>query len=296
MEKLRGRLGNVAQIRFPGKAFLRRFDAVIYMPSLQYNTKIDISDYIISDLKWWEWVLANPKNVEVPFDYILKSPDDADLTLYTDATTTLGIGGHMGNRGFRVDWKDTNLDLVRKIRGKTHKDEWCTDIACLELLAPAIACKLWAKEMQTKSVTMYIDNASAAAAVKTKAPKLYRIDMNYLIRYMAKLAVSHNFLFWGIHKFDKDMDRADGLSRLKTDDKYQFGPDQIDDSVQATIICNELLTCLMYEPNNLPQDRTIPYKIRKEYNILLDDRYLREEKLAKNKIIYKYNILTRDVH
>lgn len=289
LEQLRGRLGNVAQIRFPGKAFLRKFDALIHMPELHYNEPITLSNFVIEDLTWWKWILTNPKNLEIPFELILKNPDDADFKIYTDAASTLGLGGHMGNQSFQIDWKNTKLDLVKTIRGKTSNDEWTTDITCLELLGPVVACELWAKQLSGKSVTIYNDNPGAAATLVTKAPKLYRLDLNFLIIYLSKLSVKYNFKFWGVHLYDENMNTADKLSRLK----IKNGPNMIDCSSQALNICNNILDELCMIPNNLPNQRDIPYKIRKEYKILLDDKYLRKEKINKLNVLEmnEYNVL-----
>lgn len=286
LEQLRGRLGNIAQIRFPGKAFVRRFDVLIHLPDLQYNEPITLSEFIIHDLKWWRWILKNPTHLEVPFDSILKDPDEADYKLYTDAASTLGIGGHMGQFGFKLSWKDTKLETTRVIRGKNSKGEWTTDITCLELLGPVIACELWAEKLRGKSVTIYNDNPGAAAAIAAKAPKLYRMDLLFLTVHLCKLAIKYNFKFWGVHIYDENMDLADGLSRQKSDSKYQFNNNLIDESKDALAICNNLLTQLALAPNNLPDNRDIPYRLRKEYNLLLDSKYFRNEKLNKERQLY----------
>ena len=284
LEQLRGRLGNIAQIRFPGKAFLRRFDMLIHLPGLRYNEPIELSNFIIHDLKWWQWILQNPSNLEVPFDLILKNPDEADYKLYTDASSTIGVGGHMDQVGFKIDWKDTKLDTVRLIRGKNDNGQWTTDITCLELLGPVIACELWAEKLQGKTVTIYNDNPGAATTIATKAPKLYRMDLLFLITYLSKLAIKYNFKFWGVHLFNEEMDLADGLSRDKMEIKYQFDEKLKNDSSNALTICNNILSQLALAPNNLPNNRDIPYKLRKEYNLLLDSKFYMNEKVNKQKL------------
>ena len=288
LEELRGRLGNIAQIRFPGKAFLRRFDLLIHLPDLRYNESITLSEFIIHDLEWWQWILQNPANLEVPFELILKNPDDADYKLYTDAASTIGVGGHMGQVGFKLEWKDTRLDMVKTVRGKNSNNEWTTDITCLELLGPVIACELWAEKLRGKTVTIYNDNPGAAATLATKAPKLYRMDLLFLITYLCKLAIKYQFKFWAVHLFNNEMDLADGLSRQKTDYKYQFNNNLIDNSDNALIICDNILSQLALAPNNLPCDRRIPYRLRKEYNLLLDSKFYRNDRLIKQSVIDMY--------
>ena len=287
MQHIRGRLGNVAQIKFPGKAFLRRLDACIYLPKFNDNDIINISQFVLFDLIWWEFVLSDPKLVEVPFDFILKSPDDADLKLYTDATTKIGFAAHMNNLAFQVKFSDTIINQVEKMRGPL-------DIALFELLAPVVACEVFVSELTGKSVSMYIDNPGAASAVATKAPRLYRLDMNFLILYLAKLAIEFNFMFWGIHCFDARMDVADGLSRYKTEPKYNINKNFKSYNEKALIITNKILTQLMLYPNNLNDNCDIPRNIRAEFNILLDEKcykFEKQRKLDKLNNLLKYNTL-----
>ena len=164
-----------------------------------------------------------------------------------------------------------------------------------------MAVRLWAHMFHNKCVTIYNDNCGAASAIRTKAPKLYRMDLQYLIRNLATVATATKFYFWGLHITRAEspaMDLADGLSRFKKEDMYNIKKlNLIDDSVMATKICNELLMQLIDQPHNLPKNRDINPSIRKEYNILLDDDLIKNQKikLFDNTLFQQhfYNILTK---
>ena len=87
---------------------------------------------------------------------------------------------------------------------------------------------MWAPLLSGKAVTLYNDNAAAAAAIATKAPALWRSDLQYLIREIAKLAIHYKFYFWGIHVNGKKNDIADALSRFKSVQWEYRGFDMVD--------------------------------------------------------------------
>ena len=287
---VRGRLGNVAQIKFPGKAFLRRLDAVLYLPKFKDSETIRMSSFVLEDLRWWESVLQNPTNVEVDFDYILKSPDAADFEIYTDATTEIGFGGHLDSIWFQVRWEDTIIDKIEGVRGPL-------DITIRELLIPLVAAELFKTKLHNKAVTIYNDNPGAASAIATAAPPLYRLDMHCLIIHLASLAVEHNFLYWGTHviaKSNHNMNLADGLSRFNPDTQAIFQDKFTCVNQQAITITNKLLLKLLQAPLNLPSKYDIELDIRKEFNILLNEKFYQNTKMRTNDILdqfYKYNIL-----
>ena len=288
LERTRGRLGNIAEIVFPGKAFLRRLDAILHLPGFEYNVPISLSSWVLEDLRFWEWLLSDEGRTEVSFDLFLKKPDDADFKIFTDATTEWGCGGYCEKYGFQIDWNSTELKNLKMVRE--------VDIQLLELLTSIIATELWSDKFVNKSVTLYNDNPGAAYALATKAPRLYRLDMNFLIIYLAKLAIDKKFKFWGVHCIDDRIDLADGLSRLKQEQKYKFGNNLIDCSNQALAICNKLMRRLMLQPLNLPSKKDISQELRSEMGILYNEGLYQNEKMERLfqfKELMKYNILEK---
>lgn len=279
LEKLIGKLQNASKVVFPGKAFVRRLEALLYLPGLIYNTQVALSDFVCEDLKWWLNILKNKAATSTSFDLLLKLPSDGDFSIYTDVSITVGIGGNMNGRAFQIAWIDTDLYNLRL----KHNN---FDIELLELLGSIVAIRLWSHLFTNKSVTIHNDNPGAASAIRTKAPRLYRLDMQYLIRSLASEAVCNKFYFWGLHttrENDDNMDLADGLSRFIPDPKFSIEKNNlIDDSSDALKICINLLNELLDIPSNLPKNRDISNLIRKEYNILLNDNLLKNQLIKLN--------------
>ena len=141
----------------------------------------------------------------------------------------------------------------------------------MELLGPTIALELWGKSFGDKSVSIYNDNPAAASAIAKKAPKLYRVDMQFLVREIANKAIDNKFYFWGIHRTkdeDPKMGFADALSRefnsnlIKTNNLMDY-------SAQAIPIVNKYLHLLkkLKPLNDIPD---LSFNLRKEFKLLID--------------------------
>ena len=269
LEQLTGRLQNTSLVVYPGKAFVRRIEAVLHLPKWRYDEPIPLSHFVLEDLKWWKNILSKPELCCTSFDLILKRPFDGDFHLYSDATSTVGGGGFvMDNRNnivwsYQFEWSDTILYEVKKYRK--------IEIDVLELILSLTGIILLLPQLKNKCVTIYNDNPAAAAAIRTKAPRLYRLDLQFLVRYLATLAVEHKFYFWGIHeivKESKNMQLADDLSRfqasarIKTKNAPRKWPLKI---------VNDLLLQLLEQPANLKPSIEIGNSRRKVYGLLLND-------------------------
>ena len=288
LQQLIGNLQNASQVIFPGKAFVRRLEAVLYLVATKYNQKINISDFVLEDLKWWSNILESPTKCSASFDLILKHPSDGDFHVFTDATTKFGFGGFCNDCGFQVDWKDTDKLRLENIHGDF-------DISSLELLISIVAVSIFAPRFKHKAITIHNDNPCASKSIYTKAPPLYRLDLQFLIRRLATLAVDSKFYFWGSHttaKESPEMKMADQLSRLEMKSLFFKEKLKVDFSNEARLVCNLLLNEMVKYPilkNKLDIDDTV----RMEYAILWDDQYL-NSKPRPDLILFKqklYNIL-----
>ena len=96
-----------------------------------------------------------------------------------------------------------------------------------EYLGPVVAMDLFSDILSDSSVTFYNDNPGAAGALISKAPRLWRSDMQGLTRDIAMLAIENNTVYWGI-KINGDVNEyADALSRFKNYDWEQLDVWQI---------------------------------------------------------------------
>ena len=294
MEQLIGRIQCVSLIVFPGKAFVRRLEAALHLLKFRYNTPFELSDFVMEDLKWWLNILKQPKLCTTSFDLLLKHPSEGDFVLWSDATTTIGGGGYVTNKAkqillyYQFDWNDTILKEVLKVRP--------LEIEVLELILSIVGVSIIQHKLKHKCVTIYNDNPAAAGAIRTKAPKLYRLDMQCLVRQLASLAVHNKFYFWGIHYTIKDghpMQIADDLSRFESSIKDTMKNVTF---VDALPIVNKLLLKLKTAPLNLPSKIDISRNRRCQYGILLNDDerdYSQPYFVNHVKNQYNYNILKR---
>ena len=293
LEKIIGKMQNASLVIFPGKAFIRRLEAVLYLTKIDYNKPISLSPFVIEDLKWWANILSQPDLCCMSFDLALKHPSDGDFKLFSDASSKIGGGGYVVDKNnnvvlrFQIDWKDTMLDTLELIRN--------VDIELLELLMSIVGIILMLPKLKNKSITIYNDNPGAAGAIRTKAPRLYRLDLQFLIRYLAKLAVENKFYFWGYHftvKDGKEMIIADQLSR------FTFNKENVTDKIAMTNcknVVNRLLLDLAKQPLNIPKKHDINEDVRSEYNILLNDHlvnYNNPVLIDYIQLQKQYNILT----
>ena len=292
LEKMIGKMQNAGMVIPHAKAFVRRLEAVLYLPRFDYNQPINLSDFVIDDLIWWKNILQKPDLCCTSFDLILKNPDDGDFKLFTDATTESGGGGFLMDKNknilykFQIDWKNT---ILYKLESMCN-----VDIELLELLMSVVGIVLFKDKLKNKSISIYNDNPGAAGAMRTKAPRLYRLDLQFLIRKLASLAVEYKFFFWSIHYTIKNgyyMQIADDLSRFKS------RPSQFNKNtkyVDCKNCVNELINGLINCPRNLPKKFDLNDTVRAEYNILLNDNK-KDHFGASPSNVYKYNILNNHI-
>ena len=273
LERLVGNLQNSSLIIFPGKAFVRRIEAVLHLPRWEYFHNISISNYVLDDLRWWKKILMNDDACGTSFDLLLKLPSDGDFDIVSDAAKTIGVGGFCRgvNAYFQLDWKDTIRFDVEKSYGEF-------DISTLELIGSMIGVLLWKSQFRNCAINIHNDNPSAAMSIRTKAPQLWRSDLQALVRLLASIAIEDKFYFWGQYSLAKDDDEmklADGLSRFSLEAREQVvSNDWIDCSKNAMNICNELFKYISRFPI-LKRKVDINDNIREEYKILLHERFLK---------------------
>ena len=292
MEQLIGRLQNVSLVIFPGKAFVRRLEAALHLLRFDYNVPFNLSSFVLEDIDWWLKILQQPELCCTSFDLLLKHPSDGDYTLWSDATTTIGGGGYAMNKQkqilfyYQFDWAETILQHVVQIRK--------LEIDVLELLLSVVGIILLTPYLTNNTVTIYNDNPGAAGAIRTKAPRLYRLDMQCLIRHLAFHAIENKFYFWGVHYTVKNghpMQLADDLSRFAPTVPKDFANVPFKNAVP---IVNQLLNKLATYPLNLPSNIDINDQVRAAFGLLLDDCIVNHNtpRIVKfNSENYHYNIL-----
>ena len=291
LEKIVGKLQHAATLIFPGKAFVRRLEVAMYCLKLNYGEKIILSEFILEDLRWWQQTLSLKQTVSQSFDWILRNPDSADFTIYTDAATRHGVGGWMGTQCFQIRWEDTRLhELVAQRKKYISDTEEAVDIFFEEYLGSVTAVLLWAPLLVNKTVTIFNDNPGAAAAMIRKAPPLHRLDCQYLTRLLCQTAVKFNFKFWAVHLDGKHNKLADALSRFLPVD---FEKEKLQ-LVPCKTIVNQVISNVMKQPRNLDAKITIPDKV---YSLLKIGKIHKKQNGALvQSHTQEKNLFTRSLH
>ena len=115
-----------------------------------------------------------------PFKYFrfpLNSNSTFDLTIYTDASTTIGMGGICSDGTyFQNKWSDITLS-----------DEQCRDIQWRELVA--VYCILEARKhtFYGKSIHIYTDNMAVKWMILRLRSALKRPDCQVIINRIAEI-------------------------------------------------------------------------------------------------------------
>ena len=287
-EKLSGILNCICHSVWPGKAFLRRFQAIISDPRLEYNQWIRIDQLLLDDINWWIDLLIKPEGTRISFKNLMKKPDQGDHIVFTDASGTIGLGGVIDNEyAFQIEWKHTIYDKVLNERPEM-------DIIIQEYLGPIVVLEYFKDEFKNSTITFYNDNPGAAGALINKAPPLWRSDMHCLTRFMAKTAVEQHIMYWGIKIPGKQNIDADALSRFYTSvDWSEKGYKMID----VTNCVNKCLQLLLHCPKNRSRNYWKWTPQQKEILKIRQTQYIVENELTmktKSKDMpLNYNILNK---
>ena len=252
LEKLIGILIWMSAVIFPGKAFIRRFERHMCLAGKDYQSKIYLSEYALSDLRWWLKILKSGQLKSVPFDWLERDPSEADVVVKTDASSEVGIGG-WSTEGwcFQVRLEDTIWNQVKLARPNLNpkSDDKDLRIQVLELTGALIAAEIGHKNWKGKCVTFFNDNSGASAAIIHKCSKLWRLDMNHLIREFCMLSATNRYYFWGVDIDGSVNERADALSRFSDFDTsaWDVVPYQ-----RVVDIANSIFEKLIQAPQNMP--------------------------------------------
>jgi hypothetical protein len=198
-----GKLRWFSTTMFGAQAFVRRMeDRANRVKRVDNHVKIDST--IRKDVQFW---LDGFRvlNRGLPIDFILKRASDTDITVYTDASSKIGMGA--------VDCQSNYLQI-----------KWTTiwprstqiDIFFAEMLAIVAFTQARATSWSGKSIRFYCDNEAVEWSLRKKSCCFERRDVAHLIRTLCRLAITHQFYFWVERVSSDDNSLADALSRFDT--------------------------------------------------------------------------------
>ena len=133
------------------------------------------------------------------------------LSLYTDASGSLGFWGIFETHWFQGSWEP-------------HKNlgQPGISIAWQELFAFVVACHLWANFFSNKRIQFFCDNESVVSIVNTKRSRIPKV-MD-LVRHLTLLTLGFNFCIRAEHIEGKRNDIADSLPHFQIDRFRELAP------------------------------------------------------------------------
>lgn len=151
--------------------------------------------------------LSDAAQGHMPMSWLLHPRNVGDINVYTDASTSIGIGGFediVGGRFYGAQWTELKGWGVY---------QYAPDITYLELLGVVAAAALFADRWTQKVVKLRCDNAAVCMMIRRRAACFRRPDLNDLLLILCEIATTHRFLFWIEHIPGVDNKLADDLSR-----------------------------------------------------------------------------------
>ena len=133
------------------------------------------------------------------------------LSLYTDASGSLGLGNISQTHWFQGSWEPHQKLGQQGI-----------SIAWQELFAFVVACHLWVNFFSNKRIQFFCDNESVVSIVNTKRSRIPKV-MD-LVRHLTLLTLGFNFCIRAEHIEGKRNDIADSLPHFQIDRFRELAP------------------------------------------------------------------------
>ena len=206
LQSIIGQIRSMCQVFSYVAPYLRRAEEQSNkLSNNKHYTRITYDMY--KDMKSLRNILLNCKYNSIPFDFILRPTNKPDLTVFTDASTSHGVGGFIANKTdakhFKIMWKDCTF----------YDTNFKPDIAWKELCGVVLAILLYAKTFANKIIHFRCDNFAVCKIVAKKCACFKRRDLNELIRILCETAIKYRFYIWIDHVKGVKNTLADALSR-----------------------------------------------------------------------------------
>eukprot|EP01084_Bolivina_argentea_P006511 12356_1 len=169
---------------------------------------ISITHEAISDMRVIHNRLLIDRKNAWPFDWLLATPESCDITIFTDASTTRGVGGYcdVGNgEWFGELWN--NFEIYRNF-------EFKPDITFLELAGVVIGAINSKHRLHNKKILFRCDNDAACWIMLKRSACLHRPDLIELMKIFCEYAWVYDFRMYPKHIAGVLNTGADNLSRI----------------------------------------------------------------------------------
>ena len=150
------------------------------------------------DIKMWKMFIDQWNGIGLFLSPLWDTSDT--LSLFTDASGSLGYGGIFQNRWFQGHWLPSQQLGQQGI-----------SILWQELYAINVACHLWGPHWTSKRIQFHCDNQGV-------------VEVMDLVRGLTLCTLRHNFYFRAVHVLGSNNNIADSLSRFQMERFYQLAP------------------------------------------------------------------------
>ena len=205
-----GRTRHMATIYKSLAAFARNLE--VYAHSVkELHHFIHINKALRSDLDLCIWGMKQASTFGVPFEFFLKPREIPEITITTDASSLVGVGG-FDDKGSYFQHKWTEVPHFEKYPKR--------DINWMELAAIFVIIHHSASTFKNKTIHIYTDNKPVKHMLIKMRSKLNRPDLQRLINEICRLSIQYQFHFWIDHIPGSQNEIADGLSRFIDSQQY----------------------------------------------------------------------------
>ncbi len=208
LQSLLGRLHFVARVLPAGKGFVNRLLSALR--GKERRTRIRVTKSMRLDFEWWLRVLPQWSGVGL----ISRSHwvDSCDLDIFTDASSSFGMGGVFGERWFSEAWSDEDRSSAFATRRLS--------MPYLELRSLVRAAELWSRFWGGKRIRFQCDCLPVVYALNKGTTRM--AGMAELLRRFSALSVENGFEFAAVHVAGVSNVIADLLSRDKVQEALQL--------------------------------------------------------------------------
>jgi hypothetical protein len=211
--KLIGLLQFTCKVLPAGRPFLRRFITAAY--SVRHlSHRIYLSAALREDLGWWVYFLPQWNGILL----LSWQPwvSHATISLFTDASSTTGIGVYYDGQWFNARWSDLREELP--LLDQDH-----FDIQWGELYAVVMAAATFGHRWNNMRIRINIDNEAVSTWINGGTCRASASHL-HLLRLLALLSAKHSFLLNGLWLSSSANAIADALSRFNMQDFFKLAP------------------------------------------------------------------------
>ena len=192
----------------PGRPFLQR---IIHLTRgvKKPHHHIKLTTGFYKDIEMWKTFIDQWNGIGLFLSPLWETSNT--LSLFTDASGSLGYGGFFQNRWFQGQW------LPSQQLGQPG-----ISILWQELYAINVACHLWGALWTSKCIQFYCDNQGVVEVINSRRSKVPRV-MD-LVRDLTLCTLQQNFYFRAVHVPGINNNIADSLSRFQMERFHQLAP------------------------------------------------------------------------